>query len=906
MGDTKQLTREQKQIQSNFQSLEKAVSSHKMMDMQSYAVDAVQKETVFQKQRNASLGRQGLALIPAQESRLVGQQVEDYPILKNEAVIAEKEHRKKRDQRRDAATRAKAEGYTFTAERLDPRGTVKIALKNALQAAETPDASGPLAEYDSIHGFESPMESLTFSAGPREQHFIEMLGVRNKLAIYLERAPKELTDPDADLILAQKRDLYQKLEEALQTYYTAYGVDYKTGQDVNRKTAQKARQYLALAFENFQDAFYNQADDLAEARLNKMRKDETFQQQLRNDTEADMAQMKRDGLPQGTVVHAGSVEHTALMAIRDRIAENPERYSKQKKLINQLFAEMTNCANTMSSIDRQMALADRMLTDANDTSASAEALRLTVAPNRRYGRRKNVLSLQLNRLEAAMNYLLTGQEPESFSESLFLKNRCNVETAIYTAVTAAPRSRTAQAKAAQTPQTPQTQTVQATQKVQTAQVTQEVQAQEVQAGPQSQTVENEMQKEKASTALEEDIARYTKASADALAEAERRAAEAGEENESAQIRLETMRALTAGSLSEKLLAASYDVSFEHALADHQFRQQKRRDQSRQGKTARNLALDRSTASLSLAAAPISVQGKGLYQEDRQAVMAECRARLNAFQKMTKNLRELYYDYDETYKEYNHAGFAEVDLPVENGIPITYDRFVTLRNYMEKIVRHKNKEPLDPAIVNEAREVEAQAVFSLKSEAYSRRYPEVDLDFDDNVNTDQRTKRLRKKFAYEENPTVVYSMKKELPEDISGVMRDYAAELSLYEAGKADIEAFVQEHTEAFKAAMTPQERMANYAVMDLLRQKAKALSSRISTFGHSPFYNNISNEEQQRFPDYRAYFRSIEEFVTLHARVIDSYGQSNVPAEWKEAELFAMSLSLSDFQEDYYRRISID
>ncbi len=800
MGDTKQIQREALQQKANMKSLEKAVSGYKMMDAQEYAFKATREEAWTRETRNKKLVTFGIEYLPDNERGLIYAQDAQRQLLLDDVRMIDKQRKKKKDQEQDATTRARRNGYTYTREQLDPRGLMKSNLKKVRENLQMPKEDEALETYDSVNTFESPLISMSFSNVPAEAKIAEMLTARNKLAIYLKRAPQELNDPDADVIIAHKRDMYQKLDEALQTYYTAYGVDFKTGKELSGKKVLQARQHIALAVENFEEAFDNQIVNLAEARLNKMRKDKNYQRRLKELTGADIAKMKADGLPNGTVAQIGSPEHNALVHIRRLITENPERYQANKEKINQLFAELTNCANTVSSINRQMTLAAQMLDEMNDNGKSATALRTAKDhPNLRDGRRKTSLLRQVTRLESALNYFLTGQEPEMFDEALFLQNRFQMETSTYNNF----------------------------------------------VGPKSE--------------VRKEAVKRTRASAAALAKAEKEAEEAGQENVAAQRKLEKIRSLNEGTLSDKLLAVSYEDAFKNAQT--------------------------------MAVTPISDQKQEASPTDYQEKMTRCRKRKKDYYGRIEYIRNLKYAMDETFSEYTGV-IGPIPLLKDDNEFADYNHIGALNFYIQDV--SNRKKPLDPVKINEIRSLEANMKRTIKMEK-------------EKPKKEKAAKKLGMDYVtyiLQNMDPLVYFGEEPFPNDVADILQGFQEEIELCETGKADIEAFVQQHQEAFKANLTPQERMANYSVVYLLGRKAKSLESRVSTFRYSPYYKNLSEEDQERFPHYHEYFGGIKHYVELYARVINSYDPSSAPVTWSEADLHAMSLNLSDYQEDYIRRSS--
>lgn len=258
---------------------------------------------------------------------------------------------------------------------------------------------------------------------------------------------KELSEDEA-LIFAECKKVFVLLNETIDNWYLANGMDFKSGKRVSERQKNKAKEQFALKLERYQEAIANVDNAIGYAKLAQIRKKRSAEyreslaeverarkesgRQVEESREGMNRLMTDSGngqrMPFLNQFEISPMMQQTVVEIRDMIRENEGNYHQHKELVDRIYRDYLENAVTVSRLQDEQMTMSRFLNGSLEEKAQREAYR--VATNEMAKQRFTYEWNQENQFKA-LRYLLKGAGTGDFSTDVYLSDRYGIKTRHY-------------------------------------------------------------------------------------------------------------------------------------------------------------------------------------------------------------------------------------------------------------------------------------------------------------------------------------------------------------------------------------------------------------------------------------------------------------------------------------------
>lgn len=258
---------------------------------------------------------------------------------------------------------------------------------------------------------------------------------------------KELSEDEA-LIFAERKKVFVLLNETIDNWYLANGMDFKSGKRVSERQKNKAKEQFALKLERYQEAIANVDNAIGYAKLAQIRKKRSAEyreslaeverarkesgRQVEESREGMNRLMTDSGngqrMPFLNQFEISPMMQQTVVEIRDMIRENEGNYHQHKELVDRIYRDYLENAVTVSRLQDEQMTMSRFLNGSLEEKAQMEAYR--VATSEMAKQRFTYEWNQENQFKA-LRYLLKGAGTGDFSTDVYLSDRYGIKTRHY-------------------------------------------------------------------------------------------------------------------------------------------------------------------------------------------------------------------------------------------------------------------------------------------------------------------------------------------------------------------------------------------------------------------------------------------------------------------------------------------
>lgn len=258
---------------------------------------------------------------------------------------------------------------------------------------------------------------------------------------------KELSEDEA-LIFAERKKVFELLNETIDNWYLANGMDFKSGKRVSERQKNKAKEQFALKLERYQEAIANVDNAIGYAKLAQIRKKRSAEyreslaelekarresgRQVEESREGMNRLMTDSGngqrMPFLNQFEISPMMQQTVVDIRDMIRENEENYHQHKELVDRIYRDYLENAVTVSRLQDEQMTMSRFLNGSLEEKAQREAYRVATSE---MARQRFTYEWNQENQFKALRYLLKGAGTGDFSTDVYLSDRYGIKTRHY-------------------------------------------------------------------------------------------------------------------------------------------------------------------------------------------------------------------------------------------------------------------------------------------------------------------------------------------------------------------------------------------------------------------------------------------------------------------------------------------
>lgn len=306
----------------------------------------------------------------------------------------------------------------------------------------------PALTHKAIKGHEFDRDIQT---GAMTVNIETLLAEKNAALAYIKtnQAQRRRMSPDELLVFQERKKVFELLDQTIESWYLANGINFNNGKTVSRRKQEAAKADFALLLERYQEGMANLGNAIGYAKIAQIHKTRHYKEtygELRETTKnsgkkvedstesmSRLEAMALEGrneqrMPFENRFAINPLTQHDIVKIRDMIRNNEDNYHKNKKLIDQIYRDfLANAVKVSEMSDEQKAMSMSVFRG-NSTKALNEAYRVST---QELGRQMTAYSWSMQEQMTALKYLLQGKETEAFSTDIYLHEHYGITTKKY-------------------------------------------------------------------------------------------------------------------------------------------------------------------------------------------------------------------------------------------------------------------------------------------------------------------------------------------------------------------------------------------------------------------------------------------------------------------------------------------
>lgn len=276
-----------------------------------------------------------------------------------------------------------------------------------------------------------------------------LLAEKNAAQAYIKANQNEKLSPEENIVFRENKKVFELLDQTIESWYLANGIDFKNGKTVSRRKQEAAKAEFALQLERYQEGMANLGNAIGYATIAQIHKTGYYKatyEELRNTTKNSgekveeseegmnrleaMALERREGqrLPFENRFEINSLTQHDVVKIRDMIRNNEDRYHQNKKLIDQIYRDFLENAVKVAEMSDEQKAVSLFVLNTRESKAMDEAYRVV---KEELGRQMNSYSWSMQNQMNALQYLLQGKATKAFSADIYLHEHYGITTTQY-------------------------------------------------------------------------------------------------------------------------------------------------------------------------------------------------------------------------------------------------------------------------------------------------------------------------------------------------------------------------------------------------------------------------------------------------------------------------------------------
>lgn len=350
----------------------------------------------------------------------------EIPRMESDVEKVERGKKKEREQEKDAWKRAEMNGKQCV---VPNSAEVSETLSAHQQNLEERNAAA-LQNWKSIK-LNFTGNELTPDPDTGKVDMAGLLEQRRLLAIFLQGYHKEVGEGrpmpfGAEFLMAGNEAMLKAVDDLIQTWCAAGGIDMQTGKKAGAIRSSGARKHLALAIERYQEVMETHKAVIAEKYVEYIDQTEDYKNRFKSDKRTVKAGRAAGGL--NYMLTRASEE---ISSIRTWIKDNPDVYLQNKKMVDQIYREYLVNSEQATKLHLQWTARDsklRSLGAENKGAIERIANDITSEYLKHMQEDASMYSKHGFRCLDALRFLLLGKEPASPISAIYLEQVWGIRT----------------------------------------------------------------------------------------------------------------------------------------------------------------------------------------------------------------------------------------------------------------------------------------------------------------------------------------------------------------------------------------------------------------------------------------------------------------------------------------------
>lgn len=276
-----------------------------------------------------------------------------------------------------------------------------------------------------------------------------LLAEKNAALAYIKANQDKKMSPEESIVFRENKKVFELLDQTIESWYLANGIDFKNGKTVSRRKQEAAKAEFALQLERYQEGMANLGNAIGYATIAQIHKTQYYKEtyeEFRNTTKNSgekveesaegmsrleaMALEKKDGqrLAFENRFEINPLTQHDVVKIRDMIRNNEKKYHQNKKLVDQIYRDFLANAVKVAEMSDEQKTISMFVINTRSSKAMDEAYRVV---REELGRQMNSYSWSMKEQMNALQYLLQGKATNAFSADIYLHEHYGITTTQY-------------------------------------------------------------------------------------------------------------------------------------------------------------------------------------------------------------------------------------------------------------------------------------------------------------------------------------------------------------------------------------------------------------------------------------------------------------------------------------------